>query len=160
MKNSQSNAKITAQKMGQLDTQSQMSKRSLTRSELSKFFAQGKKKANEAASERLSQMSKGSKFKNQLASKIAKEKQETQQVAQPPEDKAEEVMDVPVEAPEEMPYVDQPDEVEEPVDRDQVSVATEVIDGLSVAPTEMLANEYKRLVEQYEEEQRKRKELE
>ena len=74
MKNSQSNAKITAQKMGQLDTQSQMSKRSLTRSELSKFFAQGKKKANEAALERLSQMSKGSKFKNQLASKIAKEK--------------------------------------------------------------------------------------
>lgn len=38
----------------------------------------------------------------------------------------------------------------EPLDRDQVSVATEVVDGLSVAPTEMLANEYKRLMEQYE----------
>lgn len=40
--------------------------------------------------------------------------------------------------------------VEEEIDRDQVSVATEVVDGLSVAPTEMLANEYKRLMEQYE----------
>tara|TARA_B100000780_G_C20868997_1_gene345617 strand:- start:222 stop:347 length:126 start_codon:yes stop_codon:yes gene_type:complete len=40
--------------------------------------------------------------------------------------------------------------------RDQVSVATDVIDGLSVAPTELLANEYKKLVEQYEDEQRKR----
>lgn len=58
-----------------------------------------------------------------------------------------------------MAYMDQPDD-EEVVDRDQVSVATEAVDGLSVAPTELLANEYKRLVEQYEEEQRKRKELE
>ena len=30
---------------------------------------------------------------------------------------------------------------------DNASIATEVIDGLSVAPTEMLANEYKRLME-------------
>lgn len=42
------------------------------------------------------------------------------------------------------------DLAEEELDRDQVSVATEVVDGLSVAPTEMLANEYKKLVEQYE----------
>ena len=47
-----------------------MSKRSLTKSELSKFFAQGKKKADDAASERLSKMSKGSAFKNQLANKL------------------------------------------------------------------------------------------
>lgn len=59
----------------------------------------------------------------------------------------------------EMPYVDKPDE-DEMVMRDEVSVATEVVDGLSVAPTELLANEYKKLVEQYEEEQKKRKELE
>lgn len=52
-----------------------------------------------------------------------------------------------------MAYVDQPDEYDM---RDQVSVATDVIDGLSVAPTELLANEYKKLVEQYEDEQRKR----
>ena len=39
-------------------------------------------------------------------------------------------------------------------------MATEVIEGLSIAPTEMLANEYKRLVDQYELEQQKRKELE
>lgn len=45
-----------------------------------------------------------------------------------------------------MAYMDQPDD-EEVVDRDQVSVATEAVDGLSVAPTELLANEYKRLVE-------------
>ena len=57
-----------------------------------------------------------------------------------------------------MPYVDQPDD--QAGARDQVSVATEAIDGLSVAPTELLANEYKRLVEQYEDEQRKRVELE
>ena len=50
-----------------------------------------------------------------------------------------------------MAYMDQPDD-EEVVDRDQVSVATEAVDELSVAPTELLANEYKRLVEQYEEE--------
>ena len=47
-----------------------MSKKSLTRSELSKFFAQGKKKAAEDAQERLSSMSKGSKFKNQLVNKV------------------------------------------------------------------------------------------
>ena len=57
-----------------------------------------------------------------------------------------------------MPYVDQPDD--QAYARDQVSVATEAIDGLSVAPTELLANEYKRLVEQYEDEQKKRVELE
>ena len=46
-----------------------MSKRSLTKSELSKFFTEGKKKAGDTASERLSRMSKGSQFKNNLASK-------------------------------------------------------------------------------------------
>lgn len=51
----------------------------------------------------------------------------------------------------EMEYVDKPEE-DEAILRDQVSVATEVIDGLSVAPTELLANEYKKLVEQYEDE--------
>lgn len=55
----------------------------------------------------------------------------------------------------EMAYVDKPDQ-DEMVMRDEVSVATEVVDGLSVAPTELLANEYKKLVEQYEEEQMKR----
>lgn len=58
-----------------------------------------------------------------------------------------------------MPYQDVAD-VPEVAVRDEVSVATEAIDGLSVAPTELLANEYKRLVEQYEDEQRKRQELE
>lgn len=52
------------------------------------------------------------------------------------------------EAPEEMVYQD--DAVQEKLEQDQVSIATEVVDGLSVAPTEMLANEYKRLMEQYE----------
>ena len=46
-----------------------MSKRSLTRSELSKFFAQGEKRAQDKVSERLSQMSKGSRLKNNLAKK-------------------------------------------------------------------------------------------
>ena len=41
MKNSQSNAKLTMSKMQQQDAASQASKRSLTKSELSKFFAQG-----------------------------------------------------------------------------------------------------------------------
>lgn len=47
-----------------------MSKKSLTKSELSKFFAQGKKNINDAASERLSKMSKGSRLKNNLAAKL------------------------------------------------------------------------------------------
>ena len=47
------------------------------------------------------------------------------------------------------------DELEDEQD-ERASIATEVIDGLSVAPTEMLANEYKRLMEQYEQEQQKR----
>ena len=46
-----------------------------------------------------------------------------------------------------MAYVDEGDA---PIAKDQASVATEAVEELSVAPTEMLANEYKRLVEQYE----------
>jgi len=46
MKNSASNAKITMHKMQQFDTASQMSKKSLTKSELSKFFSEGKKKVD------------------------------------------------------------------------------------------------------------------
>lgn len=44
-----------------------------------------------------------------------------------------------------MPYIDdvEPEQYED----ERVSIATEVVDGLSVAPTEMLANEYKRLME-------------
>lgn len=54
-----------------------------------------------------------------------------------------------------MAYIDEEDKVpeEEEGERDEVSVATEAVEGLSVAPTEMLANEYKRLIEQYEQEQ-------
>ena len=61
-----------------------------------------------------------------------------------------------------MAYIDDEDmkDVDAGIDRDQVSVATEAVEGLSVAPTEMLANEYKRLMDQYELEQQKRKELE
>lgn len=57
------------------------------------------------------------------------------------------------EAPEEMVYKDEDPE-------EAASVATEAVEGLSVAPTEMLANEYNRLMNQYEEEQLKRRELE
>lgn len=70
MKNSASNAKITMGKMHQFDTASQMSKKSLTKSELSKFFTEGKRRVDETAADRLSQMSKGSKFKNNLANKL------------------------------------------------------------------------------------------
>ena len=41
-----------------------------------------------------------------------------------------------------LPYV-----AEDDPDKDKVSIATEVVDGLSVAPTEMLANEYQRLMD-------------
>jgi len=58
-----------------------------------------------------------------------------------------------------MAYIDEEDKYGEQ-DKDAVSVATEAIEGLSVAPTEMLANEYKRLMEQYEVEAAKRKDLE
>ena len=90
-------------------------------------------------------MSKGSKFKNNLANKLkaaGEYEPQPEPVAVP-----EAVNDV-NEGPEEMVYRD--DVVEEDLEKDQVSVATEVVDGLSVAPTEMLANEYKKLVEQYE----------
>ena len=39
MKSSASNARITSEKMQALDARSQMSKKSMTKSELSKFFA-------------------------------------------------------------------------------------------------------------------------
>lgn len=61
---------------------SQASKKSLTKSELSKFFTEGKKKVEENAAERMSQMSKGSKFKNNLAAKL-KEKQAAEEVTAP-----------------------------------------------------------------------------
>ena len=63
--------------------------------------------------------------------------------------------EVPVGA-EEMAYIDDEDlpvedaEKVDEVDRDAVSVATEAVDGLSIAPTELLANEYRRLMDQYE----------
>lgn len=51
-----------------------------------------------------------------------------------------------------MEYIDDLDSVKENEEmmNDKASIATDVIDGLSVAPTEMLAAEYKRLMEQYE----------
>lgn len=76
MNSSASNARITSDKMQAFDTRSQMSKKSMTKSELSKFFAQGKKKAEEAVSERLSQMSRASKFKNNLATKAKDDEME------------------------------------------------------------------------------------
>lgn len=48
---------------------------------------------------------------------------------------------------EEMAYNDELEEDQEDFANDRASIATEVIDGLSVAPTEMLANEYKRLMD-------------
>lgn len=92
-------------------------------------------------------MSKGSKFKNNLANKL-KDKAAGEQEAQAEPVAVPEAVNEIYEGPEEMVYRD--DLVEEDLDKDQVSVATEVVDGLSVAPTEMLANEYKKLVEQYE----------
>ena len=49
----------------------------------------------------------------------------------------------------------EPGKIGEPVVLDEVSVAKAVIDGLSVDPTDTLADEYKWLVEQFEDEQRK-----
>ena len=55
---------------------------------------------------------------------------------------------------------DQKDE-ESPLDQDDAAtVASSVIDNLSLAPTDVLANEYKRLIEQYDTEIRNRKNLE
>ena len=76
MKSSASNAKLNMEKVKQFETASQMSKRSLTRSELSKFFSEGKKKVNDQISERLSKMSKGSRLRNNLASKLQEKEKE------------------------------------------------------------------------------------
>ena len=46
-----------------------------------------------------------------------------------------------------MAYNDELEEEQEDFANDKASIATEVIDGLSVAPTELLANEYKRLMD-------------
>ena len=54
MKSSTSNAKLNVSKLQEYETRSQTSKKSLTRSELSRFFERGKKKADIAVSERLS----------------------------------------------------------------------------------------------------------
>jgi len=55
---------------------------------------------------------------------------------------------------------DEKDE-ESPLDQDDAAtVASSVIDNLSLAPTDVLANEYKRLIEQYDTEIRNRKNLE
>lgn len=72
MKNSSSNAKLTMHKMQQYDQASQASKRSLTKSELSKFFNDGKKQIEANAVERLSQRSKKSGFiQNNLQNKVS-----------------------------------------------------------------------------------------
>lgn len=90
-------------------------------------------------------MSKGSKFKNNLANKL-KERAEEQPPA-PEQKEVPQYNEIP-EGPEEMVYRDDEiDYVPDDEDKDKVSIATEVVDGLSVAPTEMLANEYKRLME-------------
>ena len=50
---------------------------------------------------------------------------------------------------------------EEPVNaEDAATVASSAIDNLSMAPTDILANEYKRLIEQYDTEIQNRKQLE
>lgn len=52
-------------------------------------------------------------------------------------------------------------EEEEPVNaEDAATVASSAIDNLSMAPTDILANEYKRLIEQYDTEIQNRKQLE
>lgn len=62
--------------------------------------------------------------------------------------------------------IDNPDGDEEkdpqdPVNQDDAAtVASSAIDNLSLAPTDVLANEYKRLIEQYDTEIRTRKNLE
>ena len=81
MQSSASVAKLSVGNMQAMDARSQMSKKSMTKSELSKFFAQGQKKAEDIVSERLSKMSKGSKFKNNLANKL-KEKAEADKAAE------------------------------------------------------------------------------
>ena len=47
----------------------------MTKSELSKFFSEGKKKVEETMSERISNMSKGSKFKGGLSNRLAEKAQ-------------------------------------------------------------------------------------
>lgn len=42
------------------------------------------------------------------------------------------------------------DDMQEEQDFDAATVASSVIDNLSMAPTDVLANEYKRLIEQYD----------
>ena len=57
----------------------------MTKSELSKFFAEGKKKASENVADRLSQMSSKSKLKNNLVAK-AKETPLPEEIPEQPDE--------------------------------------------------------------------------
>ena len=124
------------------DQASKRSQRSLTKSELSKFFRDGGKRAEDDLRSRLSEISKGASFRNRLQGRLDRGRDGEARAAGEP--------GVPVV--EEITYESEKSEhgEEEAHGADAATVATSALDNLSVAPTELLAAEYKKLMDQYD----------
>lgn len=133
------------------DQASKRSQRSLTKSELSRFFRDGTKKVEDDLKSRLSEISKGASLRNRLARKA-----ELSREGEPKEKTADEPGEPVVE---EITYESEKSEQgdEEAQGADAATVATTALDNLSVAPTELLAAEYKKLMDQYDAEVTNRK---
>ena len=166
------------------------SKKSLTASDLSRYFRDGKAKVDEDAKSRISEITKGtfrSRFsRTKDAGEPSAEKETSPKVERP--DKADDLTAENEEIIQEITYESEKSDDEEennealktiekpthsnlatleakPVVQkegsdDAATVATTAVDALSVAPTEQLAAEYKKLMDQYDQEIHTRKMLE
>jgi hypothetical protein len=148
-----------------------LSKRSLSKSDLNKFFSEKKKEVEDEVKSRISQISKGSRasgvsgFKAKFMKKIEEQNENAKK------DREQAITQAITAAIEEHTYesdqdiINNPDCKEEkaevpPQAEDAMTVASSAIEQLSVTPTEQLAREYKQLLEQYDSELNKRMELE
>lgn len=162
------------------------SKKSMTASDISAYFSQGKAKVDEDARSRMSEISKGtfrSRFKRNMGSPKPADEDGTKDVIEGTEEVIPEIT-YESEASDEEGEAKAENEDEEafatieanktmderplkdimkpdgPKSDDAMTVATSAVDGISVAPTEQLAVEYKNLMEQYDQEIATRKMLE
>jgi hypothetical protein len=141
MKKSSSKLRLPGSGALPADQASKRSQRSLTKSELSKFFRDGSKKVEDDLRSRLSDISKGASFRNRLAAKAGQSREGAKERTADGEPVVEEIT-----------YESEKSEKgeEEAQGADAATVATSALDNLSVAPTELLAAEYKKLMEQYD----------
>ncbi len=176
MNNSLSKAKLES-KFGKDDASSRArslnSKKSMTASDISKYFSQGKARVDEDARSRMSEISKGtfrSRFKRNMGSPGPNDEEATKDAIEGTTEEVIPEITYESEASDEEGEVKAEGEDDEafatidhktmderplkdlmkpegPKSDDAVTVATTAIDGISVAPTEQLAVEYKNLME-------------